>query len=427
MMKKLLVTTALISIATTASFADSYAPMAKTFDIRVGGEYNAQAGFRSQKSEYVKNSAGEKLGPSANNKSTAFDSEANLWINAHNTTASGLMYGAHVGIETTTQSNHRDGGKRYHNESFLDVEHKDMGRVEFGSTDAAAVVMGIDAENVASATGGVYGDWWKYVVLANSTSTVTANQSQFILNPSMPLDNDLTLLVNTTTKSNASVEKSRKLTYFTPKINGFQFGVTYIPDVKNVASTANLPQSAIANNGAHNAFSGGLTWEGKMHKDHALKVSLTGETGKPKAPSTATVKLENTSVYSIGGMYTFQDMLSFVLSYTGYGKTNMLKTATGATGVKSGSAVTGGAKLHWEKMTVSLTGMASEQNKNKAKAYSLGADYKMAPGLMPYAEVTMFDMKQRRDQDSTSGDVTELASHLKNKGTAFILGTKVRF
>ncbi len=70
MMKKLLLTTALVSMSATAAFADGYAPMAKDFDIKLGGDFDFQAGLRSQKKEYTHtgaNGTGNKLGVSKNN------------------------------------------------------------------------------------------------------------------------------------------------------------------------------------------------------------------------------------------------------------------------------------------------------------------------------------------------------------------------
>lgn len=437
MMKKLLLTTALVSA--TAAFADGYTPMAKDFDIKLGGEFDFQAGFRSQKKEYTGNteSLGEenqnKRGITANNKSVGFDTTADLYLDARNTTAQGMTYGAHIGIETTTASN-RNIDNKHKNTSFMFMEHKDMGRLEAGSNADAANAMSVMGTSNASATGGVAGDWWKYVVLNNVITPAAApntllragmaSPEAFILSPQISMDSD-TLAGSI----DRNTEKSRKLTYFTPKYNGFQAGLSYAPDVKNKGSVANLPSTATADRGLEDAFSLGLSWEGKMHKDHALKTSLTGVFGNPKHPSVAgnQVKTEDTKIMSIGAMYTFQDMVSFALSYTDYDKTGQLKADSASTlGTKKGHAWTSGLGLSMDKFTVSLTGMMSEKNKNKAKLYSLGADYKMAPGLMPYAEITKFDMKQHRTQDE-AGVVTEANPALKNKGTAFILGTKVKF
>ena len=438
MMKKLLLTTALVSA--TAAFADGYTPMAKDFDIKLGGEFDFQAGFRSQKKEYTGNTEGldaenqNKRGITANNKSVGFDTTADLYLDARNTTAQGMTYGAHIGIETTTASN-RNVDNKHNNTSFMFMEHKDMGRLEAGSNADAANAMSVMGTSNASATGGAAGDWWKYVVLDDvlTRDPVTkkpltyrdgmADPSAFILSPQISMDSD-TLAGSI----DRNTEKSRKLTYFTPKYNGFQAGLSYAPDVKNKGSVANLPSTATADLGLEDAFSLGLSWEGKMHKDHALKTSLTGVFGDPKHPNVAgtQVKTEDTKIMSIGAMYTFQDMVSFALSYTDYDKTGLLKSANTGLGTKKGHAWTSGLGLSMDKFTVSLTGMMSEKNKNKAKLYSLGADYKMAPGLMPYAEITKFDMKQHRTQDA-AGVVTEANPALKNKGTAFILGTKVKF
>ena len=49
MIKKLLLTTALVSMSATAAFADGVVStgMAKDFDVKLGGNFDFQAGFRS--------------------------------------------------------------------------------------------------------------------------------------------------------------------------------------------------------------------------------------------------------------------------------------------------------------------------------------------------------------------------------------------
>lgn len=432
MMKKLLLTTALVSMSATAAFADGAAPMAKDFDTKLGGDFDFQAALRQQDNKYVKiggADTGEKIGVTANNKSIGFDTAANIYLDARNTTSKGMTYGAHIGVQTTTQAN-KAYGQKHTNQSYLFMDHKDMGRFEAGSNSDVANAMSITAANTAAATGGVSGDWFKYVVLNNqeldasgnvTTASSLPDSDQFILTSDVSLDS--TLFASNT-------ERARKVTYYTPKFNGFQAGLSYAPDVANKGSVATLPSTDLANTGLENAFSAGLAWEGKIQKDHGVKVSLTGVEGKPKYTSSYTgQKLENTRIYSLGGMYTYKDLVNFALSYTDYNKTGMIKPdSTNTVKVKGGNAITAGVGVNVDKFTISLTGMMSEKNKNKAKLYSLGAEYKMAPGLMPYAEITTFDMKQKRTQDSATGVVTDnVTTNNKNKGTAFILGTKVKF
>jgi outer membrane protein OmpU len=447
MMRRLLLTTALVSMSATAAFADGYTPMAKDFDIKLGGDLDFQAGFRSQKKSYTLDSAsgndsGSQQGITANNKNVGFDTTAELYLDARNTTAQGMTYGAHVGIETTTASN-RNIDNKHANTSYLFMEHKDMGRLEAGSNADAANSMMVSGASVASATGGVAGDWWKYVVLSSKSSTGTElnripDASNFILTPEVSMDyiNLLPGSSNVSTAGKAGLvpntEKARKLTYYTPKFNGFQVGLSYAPDLSNKGSVASLPSVETANGGVSNAFSLGLGWDGKIQKDHMVKVAATGVFGDPKHVSGTVVKKHDTREMGVGAMYMFKEMLSVALGYTNYDKTGLLKPATTTTslGAKKGFAYTGGIGLAMDKFTVSLTGMISEKNKNKATLYSLGADYKMAPGLMPYAEVTMFDLKQKRAQDATTGAISDISpstDKTKNKGTAFILGTKVKF
>jgi hypothetical protein len=74
--------------------------------------------------------------------------------------------------------------------------------------------------------------------------------------------------------------------------------------------------------------------------------------------------------------------------------------------------------------------MNSTLNKNTLNLISLGLDYQVAPGLLPYAEVTYFTAKGKNTYTAPTAVVpaaTNTAGAYKNKGTAFILGTKLMF
>ena len=49
---------------------------------------------------------------------------------------------------------------------------------------------------------------------------------------------------------------------------------------------------------------------------------------------------------------------------------------------------------------------------------SVGADYKLAPGLMPYVEVSFFE---------TDNGVADTATTVDNNGSVFIVGTQLTF
>ena len=62
-----------------------------------------------------------------------------------------------------------------------------------------------------------------------------------------------------------------------------------------------------------------------------------------------------------------------------------------------------------------------ETEYNKFEALSIGADYLVMPGFMPYVEVTKFKFKEN-DNYGTGTDKAKF-----NKGTVILAGTKISF
>jgi len=448
--KLLLTTTALATFFVGNAMADAHHHHHQEgLHVKVGGNLDAQAGFRSQSGGHTSDGAtpANKIGLSQNNNSVAFDTTPGVYVSVKGRTPEGaghFHYGARIGVDTTVASN-KSLVNHHRNRTYIYMHKNDMGRLELGNNEGVSDSMYIGAANVAAATGGVSGDWWKYLRTTTYKTGETVDARNFALMPGMPLDNTLTFdnskadsVGHVTDLNKAALfnrEKSRKVTYYTPKMSGFQAGISYIPDTANGA-LAVLPNTNIVNNnlnGVKDALQGGLSWEGNMHKDHMVKVSLVGETGKSKS-----ALFEKTNSVALGAMYTWMNELSLSANYTHLGKSGLAKN-TDATkpSPKSGNLITAGVGYKMGKMHTSLTAMLSEKNKNKLTAISLGADYHAAPGFMPYAEVTMMEMKQKRDggyvvatsaanNNPAQPYATETTAH-KNKGTTFILGTKLRF
>ena len=236
-------------------------------------------------------------------------------------------------------------------------------------------------------------------------------------------------------------EKSRKINYYTPEYNGFQAGLTYTPDARNSgqddisklqgASGYNLPTVT-------NAISGGLSWEGEFEKSQSLKVSVVGETSSTTvsaADKAAGNRYYNAKSAIFGAQYAYEDF-SVAASYGNEGKSGLAKNT--ALAVKGGSFWTVGTAYVQGPVGASLTYMNSTLNKNKLSLVSLGLDYQVAPGLLPYVEVTYFTAKGKNTYtapnasatsapNASATSATNIAGAYKNKGTAFILGTKLSF
>ena len=88
---------------------------------------------------------------------------------------------------------------------------------------------------------------------------------------------------------------------------------------------------------------------------------------------------------------------------------------------------TGGLAYNQGPMGVSLTYLRNDKLQNKLDSYTLGTQYKLAPGLMPYFEATAFNVKSKGYDASDLDNGTATAVSKKYKGTAYMFGTKVSF
>ncbi|MEI6187671.1 MAG: porin [Alphaproteobacteria bacterium] len=446
-MRNILLTTALATLFTGVASAHS-AHVEKTMkdseglSVSVGGSFDGQAATRSQKKSYTlavdsqNNTYAQGITPG--NKNVGFNTVAAIHAIAKNKTVEGTTYGAQIGILATTRGQ-KPAGKSSLDRTFLFVENDGMGRFEAGSNDGVASAMRTGADSIARATGGIDGDWYNYVALTALINGRNIDNNNNNLNaipaPTTYLTKYQDDIIQDVIGGN---EQSRKINYYTPEYNGFQAGLTYTPDARNsgqdnigILGRLNSTENPYTQPAAKNAISGGLSWTGKFEKNQSLKVSVVGETSNTTV--TAADKAAGNKYYDaksviVGGQYSYEDF-SVAASYGNQGKSGFAKNTTGV-GLKGGSFWTLGAAYVQGPVGASVTYMNSTLNKNTLNLISLGLDYQVAPGLLPYAEVTYFNIKGKHlyiAPTATAPAATNTALAYKNKGTAFILGTKLMF
>jgi predicted porin len=232
------------------------------------------------------------------------------------------------------------------------------------------------------------------------------------------------------------VEYSRKVTYYTPEYKGIQIGISYIPDSANVGYSE-IKDTAIKHKPIYadyyyavkNGFAGGITYNGKI-ADLGIKLAAVGEMGKviatpkamnedadtkpPKAEAKLPTKFRKLKNYTIGAQVEYKD-LSLAASYGDY-----MRSFTCEKDTDPSTEIYGfGAAYKFDKLKTSITYFGSTHRKNAISATTLAVDYKLAPGLLPYAEVTTFNAKGRHvGKDETK------KSH---KGFLVLTGAKIEF
>ncbi|HLT00718.1 MAG TPA: porin [Geminicoccaceae bacterium] len=168
-----------------------------------------------------------------NDRHYHFFMDNEVFINANGVTDGGVQYGSHLELEVGSGDGNTDN-------AFVDeiglFFAGNFGRFELGKEDGAEDVMGIGGEDAQAGTGGIDGD--------------TTNLEPFFEVP--------------------DTSDSTKISYFTPRVAGFQLGASWTPDDGDGVTDDGDDQE--------NILSGGINWVGALGPAD-LTVAATGIMG----------------------------------------------------------------------------------------------------------------------------------------------------
>lgn len=382
MKKFLLGTTALVSLFASAAYAESPA-------VTVGGSIDFQAGVSDQEKDY-------RTG--ANSRNGKFANETNIDVNVSGTADNGLVYGANVRLlADVTASNDNSGLNADRTYTFIETN---VGRIEAGSNVGATKTLKVDASTLARATGGIDGDWYRFTNGDLTDANVATGASGLIygLTPDLPSDAGIV--------DRGDTENATKLSYYSPRYSGVQLGVSYTPDTGN-RGTAAAFSSKYDDRQYGNVVGGGLNFQ-KSYNNVGINASATGEYGQSENSNR-----EDLQAYALGLEATYANF-SLGGSYGDWMETGQLKAASGSQNAYYWTL--GGAYVQGP-VGASVTYLNSDRRDNKFSNISVGADYQLAPGLVPYAEVSFIKF----DPDNAT------STSRNNTGTVFLLGTQLTF
>ena len=360
---------------------------------------------------------------SPNHNRYGFLSQGRFILNVKNQLENNISYGAQIALNTTSRSDRNT-------PSHLFFE-SDAGKWELGSDKSVMTKMKITGTTNAAATGGLWDVWAK--------PDISDKGIQYVTNPGNFLD--------AKTRNLNQTEYSRKISYYSPKMAGFQFGVSYVPDTSNNGGTPikdngpdNVHLKQLASNYSFDIKDGvalALTKEHKLRDNASAKVSVVTEYGKvvvnqPTAKQLAAtnppvnpqgVKFKKLRTYAIGAELKYG---KFAISgcYANFMKSLTANNPQIDPADRKKSYLYGvGAKYSFEKLSMSMHYFYSDNKKNTVAATTFAVDYKLAPGLMPYAEVTAFNAKGAYKAVNQSTNYTS-NSH---RGGLFLVGMKLEF
>lgn len=412
----------LVALLTIAAALPVYAaPVLSETELKLEGMFDFQAAARNQK----KLPAGNNL--TENHKNSSIDTYAFFAVTALRK-ADDFEYGAKIAVQPTAQaaSSVSYGG------SHIFLINERLGKIELGSGFDAGSQMMITGLDAARGTGD---GWADYAYFDEHVYTSSSPWAFFLGSSAFKKDN---------------TESSRKITYFTPKLGEVvTIGISYIPDTGNMGSMGMgnadhvTKKARVINTGTYkyterktsrNAVSVGVSLERDLAEDVAVKVAVTGEYGKAAKPgvretvdtanakevvegSAVNYKLSSMRTYNIGAILTYGNF-SYAASYgdvKGF-------TSREVDGNKRGTRLYSTAVGYTQgPVGVSLSYLLTDARKNKIDAVTIGTDYKLAPGLVPYAELTYF--KGRMHKYPVFNDPNKYTT----KGTIALIGMKLKF
>ncbi|RTK92839.1 MAG: hypothetical protein EKK61_02405 [Rickettsiales bacterium] len=351
---------------------------------------------------------------SKNNKYFGFFSTSDIYVDYHLISENGWKYGTKIGLHQTTRSSR--------GAPFSLYMESDLGKIEVGSSKSAfGKMMTTGYASSCSAGNG----WDMYAV-----SSPKKNKTSLV-----PYITNFCNFLDSKTRTSMKTDYSRKVTYYTPKLNiqdhKFQFGISYIPDSSNGGhddiDSLHIHQVISVSDfkfAFKDGFAYGATYENKINDKLTSKLSAVGETGKTiafnkKNNTRSNVKFKNLNTYNLGAEIIY-DVLSFSGSYMNFNKsiTNVAVDTLGsytdlyALGTKY--------KFYDKKLAVSLNYFHSNNKNNKLDATSLGTEYNLVKGVKAHAQVTVY---QTQGKYVASGIIHKD----KSKGSIVILGGKVSF
>lgn len=444
-LKSCFLTTVMASVVATTSLANDV-------KVKLGGSLDMMVGAVEQKLPYHNSTFIGINTPSTSNKK-AIVSDGRININIDGELDSGLKYGgliylnADPSIATSSKAGLVD-------KSMVYVQSDKIGRLEAGNYPGAGGLLGMDTFTFAKAAYGVEGYWstWvkdvAYVDIGTEFAQPISGQKmipstlahRYLMNPNLPSN-----------YSGYHYSDAPKITFYTQPITGLTVGVSYIPDLDSTGTIRTQggkesgptdPERLKVNTRPtfKNIISGGVHYHAKLNPIE-MKMSLIGEIGKAKKYY-GTNLINDLKAYQLG-LALIHGEYSLAGSYGNWGKTatylakyegtkqgteywNLIfaqqkeklgyslsymqtRRAGGLEAVGSqlssgiAARVNAGYGLNYYSTTPSANRSYSDSSYNTLHAVSLGVDYKLAPGFIPYIEATRFIFKSKGIPNSNSG------------------------
>ncbi len=358
--------------------------------LKVSGLIDINAGFKQQ------NEAFDNLGGSQNKAANlAFANQAKLKLKIINNNDSEFNYGAAAELQANKYIG--IGGEILALDKAYLFSQLPIGTIELGNNAAVNQTMKVGPANFSRAAGGVNGNYLQYINLPICRFNCDKFKlPSFILLPQLPVAHGgYAQSFYGQTSGNkrlndngfGNMADATKINYQTPRINGWQLGVSFAPQTGDIDKV----------------LSYGLNYSSNFDNlDFAI--SATGEAGKANE-SAKTRNINNLQAYDLGLMMSYLGLF-FGASYGNWGNSlqpkNGLNSCNGqnnllaygqncADGKFSAAAYYSlGLGYQFGHFATSLTYLQSDFQNNFYDSLSTGVDYKITKNLKSYFEITKY-------------------------------------
>jgi hypothetical protein len=377
------------------AFAFSLPSLALDSQVKLKGSFDFKSFFIDSNG-----SRSQKMA-STNKNHFALLSSGNLYLDYALIAESGLKYGTKLGLELNFRNDRTTPMSIYMESNY--------GKLEVGSDMSAGNRMKITGYSAALGGAGMWDMFIKTSPNPSKISYVTSFAS----------------FLDAKMRASGYVEYSRKITYFTPSIriaenHQIQLGASYIPDSSNmgIGETTDLylysPIGAsIYKFSVKNGLSYGVKHKFTISENTSLSSSFVGEVGTPIA-----YEKDSSDNYTIKSAVNFKRLnLSLLASDSDYNQSITSSVVDKLS--RDAKLYSLGAKYKIGKTELGIMRFYSDYKKNKINAYSLGADYALAPGIKTYASVVLCQTNGRFLDENNQQKFD------KSKSTLLILGARI--
>jgi len=413
MKKQLLSTSALVAagmIAASGTAIAQTAPASQPIQVTVGGFMQQSLQYADQDDRVATAAANTSASVTGKTHKMNIVNDVEIWFQGKTTLANGISVALRVELEGNTSNDTID-------ESFMAIEGA-FGRIELGSTDHAAMKTKIGAPDLANRGPGFTNQATMIGnTIQNPTKSSGAN-GPFGSSWLRFMDND-----------------SERVSYYTPRFEGFQLGLSYTPEISEDRGDVVKYES----NNYKNSFSAGLNFTRSFgafdtaayagYVTHDAPDFANGATKKDPKAYGAGAQIAYAG-FRLGGSYSkFKD--GYVLSGASVSNATQV-TGTGSTGqtdnVNDGRAFDLGLTYTFGPAEVGATywngknkASTSNAGDDKAKIYSISGRYTLGPGVQLLA--TGFHAKIEGEGTTLAGG----ADADNNKATGILGGVVLSF